>query len=62
MFKILIIILSLLIGFLLGILVTNSAWRSKVDDISKRLLEATDEQFKRAYEKDNIIRRDNHEN
>lgn len=49
-------------GFILGILVTNIVWRGRVDDISRRLLEATDEQMKKAYEKDDFIRRNNHEN
>lgn len=55
-------ILLTILGFILGVLVTNIVWRSRVDDISRRLLEATDEQMKRAYEKDDFIRRNNHEN
>lgn len=62
MFEIIVNILLTILGFILGILVTNIVWRGRVDDISRRLLEATDEQTKRAYEKDNFIRRNNHEN
>lgn len=62
MFEIIVNILLTILGFILGILVTNIVWRSRVDDISRRLLEATDEQMKRAYEKDDFIRRNNHEN
>ena len=62
MFEIIVNILLTILGFILGILVTNIVWRGRVDDISKRLLEATDEQMKRAYEKDDFIRRNNHEN
>lgn len=62
MFEIVVNILLTILGFILGILVTNIVWRSRVDDISRRLLEATDEQMKRAYEKDDFIRRNNHEN
>lgn len=62
MFEIVVNILLTILGFILGILVTNIVWRTRVDDISRRLLEATDEQMKRAYEKDDFIRRNNHEN
>lgn len=62
MFEIVVNILLTTLGFILGVLVTNIVWRSRVDDISRRLLEATDEQMKRAYEKDDFIRRNNHEN
>lgn len=62
MFEIVVNILLTILGFTLGVLVTNIVWRSRVDDISRRLLEATDEQMKRAYEKDDFIRRNNHEN
>ncbi len=62
MFEIIVNILLMILGFILGILVTNIVWRGRVDDISRRLLEATDEQMKRAYDKDNFIRRNNHEN
>ena len=62
MFEIVMNILLTILGFILGVLVTNIVWRSRVDDISRRLLEATDEQMKRAYEKDDFIRRNNHEN
>lgn len=62
MFEIVVNILLTILGFILGILVTNIVWRGRVDDISRRLLEATDEQMKRAYEKDDFIRRNNHEN
>lgn len=62
MFEIVVNILLTILGFILGLLVTNIVWRSRVDDISRRLLEATDEQMKRAYEKDDFIRRNNHEN
>lgn len=62
MFGIVVNILLTILGFILGILVTNIVWRSRVDDISRRLLEATDEQMKKAYEKDDFIRRNNHEN
>lgn len=62
MFEIVVNILLTILGFILGVLVTNIVWRSRVDDISRRLLEATDEQMKRAYEKDDFIRRNNHEN
>lgn len=62
MFEIIVNILLTILGFILGILVTNIVWRGRVDDISRRLLEATDEQMKRAYEKDDFIRRNNHEN
>lgn len=62
MFEIIVNILLTILWFILGILVTNIVWRGRVDDISRRLLEATDEQMKRAYEKDNFIRRNNHEN
>nr|DAP15095.1 MAG TPA: Protein of unknown function (DUF1043) [Bacteriophage sp.] len=62
MFEIVVNILLTILGFILGVLVTNIVWRSRVDDISRRLLETTDEQMKRAYEKDDFIRRNNHEN
>lgn len=62
MFEIIVNILLTILGFILGILVTNIVWRGRVDDISRRLLEATDEQMKRSYEKDDFIRRNNHEN
>lgn len=62
MFEIVVNVLLTILGFIVGILVTNIVWRSRVDDISRRLLEATDEQMKRAYEKDDFIRRNNHEN
>ncbi len=62
MFEIVVNILLTILGFILGILVTNIVWRSRVDDISRRLLEATDEQMKKAYEKYDFIRRNNHEN
>ena len=62
MFEIVVNILLTILGFILGLLVTNIVWRSRVDDISRRLLEATDEQMKRAYEKDDFIRRNHHEN
>ena len=62
MFEIIVNILLTILGFILGILVTNIVWRGRVDDISRRLLEATDERMKRAYDKDNFIRRNNHEN
>ena len=62
MFEIIVNILLTILGFILGILVTNIVWRGRVDDISRRLLEATDEQMKRAYDKDNFIRSNNHEN
>lgn len=62
MFEIIVNILLTILGFILGILVTNIVWRGRVDDISRRLLEATDEQMKKAHEKDDFIRRNNHEN
>ena len=62
MFEIIVNILLTILGFILGILVTKIVWRGRVDDISRRLLEATDEQMKRAYDKDNFIRSNNHEN
>lgn len=62
MFEIIMNILLTILGFMLRIPVINIVWRGRVDDISRRLLEATDEQMKKAYEKDDFIRRNNYEN
>lgn len=45
------------LGFLIGVLVTNAEWTRKVDDISKKLLDRTEEELIKIYEKDKVRRK-----
>lgn len=45
------------LGFLIGVLVTNAEWTRKVDNISKKLLDRTEEELIKIYEKDKVRRK-----
>lgn len=44
------------LGFIIGVCVTNVAWTKKLDDLTQKMLDKTEEELLKIYEKDKIGR------
>ena len=42
------------LGFLIGVCVTNAEWTRKLDDITQKILDKTEEELLKIYEKDKV--------
>ena len=44
------------LSFLIGVCVTNAEWTRKLDDITQKMLDKTEEELMKIYEKDKVGR------
>ena len=49
--KVVIVLILMIISFTVGVGVTNFSWQRKIDDITKKLLDTTEEELLKVYEK-----------